>query len=199
MYARHGARYLAFSYIYIYIYMYIYIVCLTMRSLRRLTSPAPSWISPTVICNEDMITAEDKLTHDLSVVHIMRSLKLMGKPLVICVDCHSFVLMTEEAHCASRRHRSRMMSSRTTGPSLQVVRYQRGLATDEQLAQLVWTAKHFRVLHTHQAMHLGLFIEYQRGEDALRRSRVLRYRARRRALLDQRAWDDYNSYHAGGD
>ena len=151
------------------------------------------------ICNEDMITAEDKLTHDLSVVHIMRSLKLMGKPLVICVDCHSFVLMTEEAHCASRRHRSRMMSSRTTGPSLQVVRYQRGLATDEQLAQLVWTAKHFRVLHTHQAMHLGLFIEYQRGEDALRRSRVLRYRARRRALLDQRAWDDYNSYHAGGD
>ena len=188
-----------YIYIYIYIHEYIYSMSDNEVSAEAYITGALMDLTYCYICYVDLGTVEDKLTHDDSVVHIIRSLKLMGKPLVICVDCHSFVLMTADAHCASSKHLSRMMSSRTIGPSLQVVRYQRGLATDEQLAQLVWTSNHFRVLHTHQAMHMGLFIEYQRGEDALRRSRVLSYRARRRALLDRRAWEDYNSYHAGGD
>ena len=150
------------------------------------------------ICYVLLSSAEAQRIHDRSVVHIMRSLKLMGKPIVMCVDCRSFVLKSGDVHCGSSYHRGMRSMSGNTGPSLQVVRYQRGLATDEQLAQLVWNEAHFRVHHIHQELHLGLFLEYQRGEDTIRRRRVLGFRARRRAVLDQRAWEDRDSYHAHG-
>ena len=151
------------------------------------------------ICAVLLSSVEAQRIHDRSVVHIMRSLKLMGKAIVMCVDCRRFVLTPANVHCGRSYHRGRRAMSGNTGPSLQVVRYQRGLATDEQLAQLVWDEAHFRVYHNHQELHLGLFLAYQRGEDTIRRQRVLGFRARRRAVLDQRAWADRNSYHAHDD
>ena len=148
------------------------------------------------ICAVTLSSVEAQRIHDRSVVHIMRSLKLMGKAIVMCVDCRRFVLTPAHVHCGRSYHRGRRAMSGNTGPSLQVVRYQRGLATDEQLAQLVWDEAHFRVYHNHQVLHLGLFLAYQRGEDTIRRQRVLGFRARRRAVLDQRAWADRDSYHA---
>ena len=50
------------------------------------------------ICNVLLATAEAQRIHDRSVVHIMRSLKLMGKPIVMCVDCRSFVLKSGDVH-----------------------------------------------------------------------------------------------------
>jgi hypothetical protein len=148
------------------------------------------------ICAVLLSSIEAQRIHNRSVVHIMRSLKLMGKAIVMCVDCRKFVLLSADEHCGRHYHRGRRAMSGNTGPSLQVVRFQRGLATDEQLAQLEWNEAHFRAYHDHQVLHLGLFLEYQRGEDAIRRHRVLGFRARRRAVLDQRAWADRDSYHA---
>ncbi len=148
------------------------------------------------ICAVLLSSVEAQRIHERSVVHIMRSLKLMGKAIVMCVDCRRFVLTSEDEHCRRGYHRARRNWNGNTGPSLQVVRYQRGLATDEQLAQLVWNADHFRVYHIHQELHMGLFLAYHRGEDSIRRQRVLGFRARRRAVLDERAWADRDSYHA---
>jgi hypothetical protein len=151
------------------------------------------------ICAVSLASVEDQLIHKRSVVHIMRSLKLMGKAIVMCVDCRTFVLKSGGVHCSTSYHRGRRSMSGNTGPSLQVVRYQRGLATDEQLAQLEWDMDHFRVYHIHQVVHMGLFLLYHRGEDSIRRQRVLGFRARRRAVLYERAWADYDYYQTHED
>jgi hypothetical protein len=121
------------------------------------------------ICLIDMDSQDALNAHYLTVHHIMRSCKLFGLPVAMCVLCHSFALLSEEEHVRRPQHvRAAAFYPHFTGSPLRVVAHPNGMYSDAQRAQLFFDDVYQAVYSEHVQIHFDLFSVLQRAQIAAR-------------------------------
>ena len=123
------------------------------------------------ICLIDVDSQDALNTHYLSVHHIMRSCKLFGLPVAMCVLCHSFALLSEEEHVRRPQHdivRAAAFYPHFTGSPLRVIAHPTGMYSDAQRAQLFFDDEYQAVYAEHVQIHFDLFSVLQRAQIAAR-------------------------------
>jgi hypothetical protein len=110
------------------------------------------------ICELSLPSQAHMDVHDDSFIHIMRTLKLHGLPMVKCVLCDSFAVLSEEEHITLPRHliaTGRYQYFR--GSPLLVVMYPMYRYTAPQFAQMTFRSSYIEVYWAHVHTHDSLF------------------------------------------
>ena len=117
------------------------------------------------ICLIDWASQEALDSHYFSVHHIMRSCKLFGLPVAMCVLCRTFALLSEEEHIRRPQHlRAAAFYPNFIGSPLRVVAHPTGMYSDAQRAQLFFNDEYQAVYSEHIQIHFELFSVLQHAQ-----------------------------------
>ena len=120
-----------------------------------------------VICPLQLNTIEEYQTHQASAIHILRTAKLSGQEVAMCVICRKFAVRPEREHVARPFHQERLTRVSPwwrNHPTVQVVKFEAPEFTErqrEQIALTVHSAAYIAYMTEHVRLHLPLFRHYQ--------------------------------------
>ena len=121
------------------------------------------------ICFLQLASEDELRIHSESAIHILRTLKELGLPVVMCLLCRKFAVRSEDEHNARPYHLARAAQVPTWGdrPTLQVVVYPSEMNDELQRSQLPFFGALEAYYTEHIRMHFALFLEHARVEEVL--------------------------------
>ena len=125
------------------------------------------------VCPLQRNTFDEFLTHRASAIHILRTAKMGGDPVAMCVVCRKFAVRHASEHTARPFHQDKLtqMSPRWRNRvSIQVVKFDAVDCTERQREQIIRTmrsAEYMAYMAEHVRLHLPLFRAYQAIPDLI--------------------------------
>ena len=125
------------------------------------------------VCPLQLKTIPQLQIHRGSVIHILRTAKMGGKPVAMCVVCRKFAVRSAAEHIARPYHQAKLAQISPLWRSrvpIQVVVFDADVCTERQREQIfhtMRTAEYGAYMAEHERLHQPLFWAYRAMEDLI--------------------------------